>query len=97
MRQMKPEAATYEEPDVDTELMPKDDLRARVISIDPERMSGAPCFVGTRVPVKNLFDYLAAGDSLEVFLDAFDGVTREQAVRTLELSLEHLLEGLPAR
>jgi len=71
--------------------------RACVISIDPERMSGAPCFVGTRVPVKNLFDYLAAGDSLEVFLDAFDGVTREQAGRTLELSLEHLLEGLPAR
>jgi uncharacterized protein (DUF433 family) len=42
-------------------------------------MSGEPVFVGTRVPLKNLIDYLAAGDSLEKFLDSFPSVTREQA------------------
>lgn len=50
---------------------------------DAERMSGAPCFTGTRVPVKTLFDYLAAGDSLESFLDHFPGVRREQATALL--------------
>lgn len=94
MQQIKPE---FEAEEVDTEFVPRSDSRASVISIDPERMSGTPCFVGSRVPIKNLFDYLAAGDSLEVFLDAFEGVTREQAVKTLELALEHLLKGLPAR
>jgi uncharacterized protein (DUF433 family) len=44
--------------------------------------------VGTRVPVKILFDYLEAGDSLEVFLDEFPSVTREQAVAALELARE---------
>ena len=45
-------------------------------------------FVGTRVPVKILFDYLEAGDSLEVFLEEFPSVTREQAVAALELARE---------
>jgi len=45
-------------------------------------------FVGTRVPVKILFDYLEAGDGLEVFLDEFASVTREQAVAALELARE---------
>ena len=43
-------------------------------------MSGTPVFVGTRVPVYNLFDYLEAGDPLEKFLASFPSVTREQAV-----------------
>ena len=47
-------------------------------------------FVGTRVPVKILFDYLEAGDSLEVFLDAFPSVKREQVVAALELARELL-------
>ncbi len=51
-------------------------------------MSGEPVFVGTRVPVKNLFEYLEAGDSLEEFLDAFPSVTRDQAVAALELAKE---------
>jgi uncharacterized protein (DUF433 family) len=42
-----------------------------VVHRDPEILGGTPVFVGTRVPVKNLFDYLEAGDSLEVFLDEF--------------------------
>ena len=57
-----------------------------VIHSDPEIMSGAPVFVGTRVPLQNLIDYLAAGDSLETFLDAFPSVTREQAAAALALA-----------
>lgn len=57
-----------------------------VIHSDPEILSGAPVFVGTRVPLQNLIDYLAAGDSLEKFLDAFPSVTREQAAAALELA-----------
>jgi len=59
-----------------------------VVHSDPEIMGGEPVFVETRVPVRNLFDYLEAGDSLEVFLDAFPSVSREQAVAALELAKE---------
>lgn len=48
-------------------------------------------FAGTRVPLKNLIDYLEAGDSLEEFLDDFPSVTREQAVAALELAQEALV------
>lgn len=47
-------------------------------------MSGAPVFAGTRVPVKTLFDYLAAGDPIDRFLDHFPGVERAQVVALLE-------------
>jgi uncharacterized protein (DUF433 family) len=47
-------------------------------------MSGTPVFAGTRVPVRNLIDYLKAGDDLAVFLDDFPSVTREHAVAALE-------------
>lgn len=53
-------------------------------------VSGTPIFVGTRVPLKNLFDYLAGGYSLDAFLDDFPGVSREQAVRTLDTAREVL-------
>lgn len=59
-----------------------------LIHRDPEILGGTPVFLGTRVPVKSLFDYLEAGDSLEVFLDAFPSVTREQAIAALELARE---------
>jgi uncharacterized protein (DUF433 family) len=59
-----------------------------VIHSDPEILGGTPVFVGTRVPVKTLFDYLEAGDSLDIFLDAFPSVTRQQAVAALELARE---------
>ena len=62
---------------------------------DPERMSGTPCFRGTRVPVKTLFDYLSAGDSLAAFMDDFPGVKREQALAAIEaagVSLVHAAE-----
>ena len=51
-----------------------------VISSDPDVQGGATVFSGTRVPVKNLIDYLEAGDSLEMFLDDFPSVSREQAL-----------------
>lgn len=56
-----------------------------VIEVDPEKMSGVPVFTGTRVPINHLFDYLEAGDGLNVFLDDFPTVTREQATAVLEL------------
>ena len=65
-----------------------------VVWTDPERMSGAPCFYGTRVPVKNLFDYLEGGQSLETFLEDFEGVSQEQADAVLRLAMESLLERL---
>jgi uncharacterized protein (DUF433 family) len=55
------------------------------INIDPEIMSGTPVFEGTRVPVDALFNNLAAGVSLEEFLETFPTVSREQAVAVLEL------------
>jgi uncharacterized protein (DUF433 family) len=63
--------------------------------INRERMSGAPCFYGTRVPIQNLFDYLEGGDPMSEFLDGFPGVTREQAVAVLELASTGLLAELP--
>jgi uncharacterized protein (DUF433 family) len=52
--------------------------------VDPDRVSGALCFRDTRVPVALLFEYLAAGDSLEEFLRGFPTVQREQAVGVLQ-------------
>lgn len=63
----------------------------QVITSDREVQGGAVVFVGTRVPLKNLIDYLEAGDSLEEFLDDFPSVTREQAVAALELAQEALV------
>ena len=50
---------------------------------DLEIMGGTPVFAGTRVPVKTMWDYLEAGDSLEVFLEDFPSVAREQAITLL--------------
>ena len=60
------------------------DIR-KVMHADPEILGGVPVFVGTRVPVKTLYDYLEAGDSLDEFLDDFPAVSREQAIGALEL------------
>ncbi len=62
------------------------------IESDAEKLSGTPVFRGTRVPVKNLFDYLEAGDGLQVFLDDFPTVERAQVVGVLELYKVKLLE-----
>jgi uncharacterized protein (DUF433 family) len=60
------------------------------ISRDPEIMSGALCFKGTRVPVQNLFDYLEGASSLEDFLQDFPSVSREAAIAVLEAAKECL-------
>jgi uncharacterized protein (DUF433 family) len=63
-------------------------VKDQVVHNGPEMMGGETVFVGTRVPVYNLFDYLEAGDSLDEFLEQFPSVTREQAVAALELAKE---------
>jgi uncharacterized protein (DUF433 family) len=57
-----------------------------IIQIDKDILSGQPVFVGTRVPVDSLFDHLEAGISLDEFLDDFPSVTKEQAIRLLEIA-----------
>jgi len=64
------------------------ELRAAIndiVWVDPERMSGTPCFRGTRVPVQTLLDHLEGNIRLEEFLIDFPSVSREQAIRFLEL------------
>ena len=60
------------------------------IQSDREILGGRPCFAGTRVPVRNLFDYLAAGHPLDEFLRQFPSVTREQAVAVLGMGSDAL-------
>lgn len=60
----------------------------KIVSRDPEVMNGALVFAGTRVPVELLVEYLAAGDSLEDFLEAIPTVSREQAVSYLQMTPE---------
>lgn len=59
-----------------------------IIHSDPEIQGGVPIFVGTRVPVKTLFEYLGAGDSLDKFLHSFPTVSKEQVVAALETAQE---------
>ncbi len=61
-----------------------------LVSRDPEVMSGALCFTGTRVPVKNLFDYFEGASSLEDFLEDFPSISRDQAIAVLEAARERL-------
>ncbi|MBN3938619.1 MAG: DUF433 domain-containing protein [Nostoc sp.] len=63
---------------------------SRVVHSDPDILGGTPVFVGTRVPIKTLLDYLEAGDSLDEFLDHFPSVSCKQAIATLELAKEML-------
>lgn len=57
-----------------------------LIHSDPDILGGTPVFVGTRVPVKSLDEYLEAGDSLDEFLESFPSVSREHAIAVLELA-----------
>ena len=62
-------------------------MDSTLVSRDPEIMSGALCFTGTRVPVQNLFDYLEGSSSLEDFLEDFPSVGRKTAVAVLGAAL----------
>ena len=61
-------------------------MNRQLITISPDIQSGTPVFYNTRVPVKNLFDYLKAGDTLAEFLDDFPSVGKEQAIEVLQLA-----------
>jgi len=61
-------------------------MDGRIINIDPDILGGTPVFFGTRVPIKNLFDYLETGDSIEVFLEDFEGVSKDQVLKVLDNS-----------
>ena len=65
--------------------------KSSVVKVDPEIMSGTPCFAGTRVPVRSLLDYIEGGDTLDEFLEQFPTVSRKQAVAFLEEASERLL------
>jgi uncharacterized protein (DUF433 family) len=67
-------------------------MRSKLVTTDPEILSGEPVFRGTRVPVRNLVDYLSAGHTLDDFLEGFPGVKRRQAIAFLEQSSSALLE-----
>ena len=70
--------------------------KTRLISIDPDILGGTPVFLGTRVPVETLFDYLSGGDSLDLFLSDFPTVKRDQAIAVLSASIELLIaQSLP--
>jgi len=64
---------------------------AAVVWIDPDRMSGEPCFKGTRVPVQALIDHIEGNSTLEDFLRGFPSVSREQAIGFIKLAKDNLL------
>ena len=64
-----------------------------VVHTDPEILGGTPVFVGTRVPFRNLIDYLERGRSLDEFLDSFPTVSREQAIAALEAAHDAVSAG----
>ena len=63
-----------------------------IVHSDPSILGGTHVFVGTRVPLQNLMDYLDAGQSIDEFLEAFPSVTREQALAVAETDNEELLK-----
>jgi len=65
-----------------------------LIWVNEERMSGVPCFYGTRMPIESLFENLEADVSLDEWLDAFPSVTRKQAVAVLEYARVRMLESV---
>lgn len=66
-------------------------LRNEVVHSNPDIMGGIPVFVGTRVPVQSLFDYLEGGDTLDEFLRQFPSVRRDQAIAALGMARDSLL------
>jgi uncharacterized protein (DUF433 family) len=68
-------------------------MEGPIIHSDPEILSGTPVFVGTRVPVQSLFDYLEGGETLDEFLRQFPSVSREQATAAIELARDSVLAG----
>jgi uncharacterized protein (DUF433 family) len=65
----------------------------QIVHRDPDILGGTPVFVGTRVPVQSLFDYLEGGDTVDEFLRQFPSVKRELAIAALDLARDSLLAG----
>ncbi len=61
-------------------------METKVINIDSEILGGTAVFNGTRVPIKNLYDYLETGETIDSFLEDFDTVSKDQVIRVLEIS-----------
>ena len=66
-------------------------LLDEIVWVDPDRMSGEPCFKATRVPVQTLIDHIEGNSTLDDFLEGFPSVSREQAIRFIELAKDNLL------
>ena len=66
-------------------------LLDEVVWVDPGRLSGTPCFKGTRVPIQALIDHIEGNAAIEDFLAGFPSVTREQAIQFIELAKDNLL------
>ena len=64
----------------------------QIVHSDPEILEGTPVFIGTRVPVQTLFDYLEGGETLDEFLAQFPSVNREQAIAALDLARNSVLD-----
>ncbi len=83
---------------IETVTTPKTDDDSQVIEgviwVNPNRQGGEPCFYRTRVPIKILFDYIEGGEPLDDFLEGFPPITREQAVKVLELAKANLINSL---
>lgn len=65
-----------------------------IITRDPEILGGTPCFRGTRVPFKNLLDYIEGGETLSEFLEDFPSISREMAIEALEDAKNSLLANI---
>jgi uncharacterized protein (DUF433 family) len=63
-----------------------------VIWVNPQRMSGAPCFRGTRVPVQSLIDFLEGGETIDQFLQLYPSITRQQVLTVLDFANDQILE-----
>lgn len=63
----------------------------QIVHRDPDILSGTPVFLGTRVPIRSLFDYLEGGDTLDEFLRQFPSVRREQAISLFDLARDSVL------
>lgn len=72
------------------------DVRFGIIWANPDRLSAAPCFYGTRVPIQILFDYLEGGETIDSFLEGFPPITREHVRAVLELAHRRLAGGAAA-
>jgi len=77
--------------ELEGDLVQPGDPRYGIVWVNPNRVSGAPCFFGTRVPVQNLFDCIEAGETIDDFLSGYPPITREQAVAVLELARRTLI------